>query len=400
MLENLEKHIDLSRSSSVGYQIDLWLTLLALFGCIETLGVCGLAIYRYSRRIYNARLQVWTMRIILIGPIYSCLMWFSLWTPKLDYYIALPVGIYEAYAFFCFYAMLVCFADGENCLIVALQGAFQGPPTAYIYHPFGNFAHCGQYTPLFAGRVHYSSCLRFQTSKELLRYLRRCIMQAMIIKPLNLIIMLLLSAHGYNNYANYSRILSIISLWLVANSLTQCYHVVLPRIRGLGGDKMFILFVLMLVVLIVQDIVVAALLINSGTSSATADFATRLIFIFTILEFTAFSTIFYRLLPPEKFAQINWSNSNSNLTSLISSTPTNTSMPIHKFIGFIIDPRTIFALPRVRERDLGSASFQSNNGSIQCITDEYGGAGVRESKKDDDDGTPNLVYDEYSPLIK
>lgn len=272
------------------------------------------ATWRYARRVYNVRLQRWTMRIILIGPVYSWLMWFSLWTPPLDYYIAIPVGFYEAYAFFCFYALLICFADGEDRAIMALSG-LPGPPTAFIYYPIcANNLACGmQETPFLGGRVHYVPFIRFSTSRELLRFIRRGVMQAMIVKPMTVVVMLLLNQYGYINFANYSRIFSIISLWLVANSLTQLYHVILPRIRGLGGEKLFVLLLLMVTVLIIQDIVVSALLINSGTSSATSELPTRLIFIFTILEFTAFATIFYRLLPPEKFAQIAWTNSNSNL---------------------------------------------------------------------------------------
>ncbi|KAJ8612819.1 hypothetical protein CTAYLR_002041 [Chrysophaeum taylorii] len=301
----------------VGAQFDIWLTLLALIACMETFGVCCLATWRFARKVYNVRLQRWTMRIMLIGPVYSWLMWVSLWTPSLDYFIAIPVGFYEAYAFYCFYALLVCFADGEDRVIMALS-SLPGPPTAYVYYPFfGETVNCGaHYTPLFGGRVQYAKLARFGTSRELLGFLRRGVTQAMIIKPLAVVVMLLMNLYGYINYANYARIFSIVSLWLVANSLTQLYHVILPRIRGLGGEKLFVVLLLMIVVLIIQDTVVSALLINSGTSSATSELPTRLIFILTILEFTAFATIFYRLLPPEKFAQIAWTNSNANLTNL------------------------------------------------------------------------------------
>ena len=406
--KDLERHFDLSNGTSLGAEVDYWMCLLALVACIETLVVCGLAVYRYSRKVYNLRLQRWTMRIILIGPIYSCLMWCSLWQTSLDYYIAIPVGFYEAYAFYCFYAMLVCFADGEDRLIAALssgQSMCNGrTPTAVVYYPFGDCFQwsCGDhYTPLhFIGsRVHYVNCIKFQTARDLLRYLRRCVAQAMIVKPLNVAVMLVFSYYGMENYANYSRMLSIVSLWFVANALTQLYHVVLPRIRGLGGEKLFVLLVLMIAVIGVQDIVCSALLINSGTSSATDDFATRLIFIFTILEFTAFSTIFYRLLPPEKFAQMTWSNSNAHLSALVP--PVAKTMAIYDFLWIIIDPTTIFAIPRGRE------SREPSFSGIQCIgehhiyhpddSDDAEKFGVKESKQHEEE---DIVYDETSPLIK
>ena len=64
--------------------------------------------------------------------------------------------------------------------------------------------------------------------------------------------------------------------------------VVLPRIRAVGGEKIFLLLQLMVTVIIVQEVVVSGLLLNSGAPFATVEFSTRLIFILTILEFTVF----------------------------------------------------------------------------------------------------------------
>lgn len=409
--EDVQARFDPSRADSVGEQFDVWLTLLALIACMETLGVCCLATWRYARKVYNVQLQCWTMRIILIGPVYSWLMWFSLWTPSMDYYIAIPVGIYEAYAFFCFYALLVCFADGEERAVIALSGT-PGPPTAYVYYPwFQTCVSSSQYTPLFGGRVHYAPLMRFNTSRELLAYLRRGVLQAMVVKPLTIVMMLVLNSYGYINYANYSRILAIVSFWLVANSLTQLYHVILPRIRGLGGEKLFVLLLFMVIVLIIQDIVVSALLVNSGTSSATSELPTRLIFVFTILEFTAFVTIFYRLLPPEKFGQLAWTNSNSNLNSLASSTPPAVHMSVASFVWIIIDPRTVFSVPKGKRdphllRHHSGGEGMSNhtllrcshtsfsNASLSSYDDSYGG--VKESKRCDSED----LCDENTPLVK
>ena len=251
---------------SVVAQVDLWLTLLAAVACVETLGVCVLATYRYSGKLYHLPLQRWTIRLILIGPVFSILMWGSLWTPDYDYYIAIPVGFYEAYAFFCFYAMLVSFAGGEDRVVTALA-ALPGRPTAYVYHPFGldcRLGECGvtfgTYTPLFGGRVHYSAAVAFGNSKELLRFLKRGVMQAMVVKPLNLLLMIALNARGEVTLCNYSRIISVLSFWFVANSLTQLYHVTLPRIRGMGGEKLFALLLIMITVITIQDIVVSVLL--------------------------------------------------------------------------------------------------------------------------------------------
>ena len=199
--------------------------------------------------------------------------------------------------------MLACFADGEDRLATALS-SLPGPPTAYFYHPCGYIrCRCGDYSPLFWGNVHYTPmCFTFGSSRELLRFLKRGVMQAMVVKPLTLALMLVLWALGYERLCNATRILSVVSFWVVANSLCQLYHAVLPRVRGMGGERLAVLLLVMISVLAIQEVVVSALLLDSDSTSATAELPTRLIFILTILEFTAFSTIFYRLLPPEKFA--------------------------------------------------------------------------------------------------
>lgn len=379
--------------------IDLWLTIIACLACIETLYVCALATYRYSRKVYHLPLQRWTIRVLLVGPVYSVLMWVALWYPSLDFYLAVPLGFNECYAFFGFYAMLACFADGEERLATALA-ALPGPPTAYAYHPFGtafSYAldrvatcggllpscgplHLGTYTPLFSGWVHYSAVRRFDSPVALLRFLKAGVAQAMVIKPLNLALMLSLDAAGYGRLCNYSRILSVLSFWLVANSLTQLYHAVLPRIRGHGSENLFGLLLVAIVVLIVQELVVAALLIASDTTAATEYLPSRLIFILTILEFTAFSTIFYRLLPPEKFAHYAWRHSTTNLRALAAAPPAPTKIPLCDFVALVLNPRTMFAVAH------GRVSPEPYR-----IRAHVFGSGVRERKDDDDDERTGLV---------
>jgi len=84
----------------------------------------------------------------------------------------------------------------------------------------------------------------------------------------------------------------------MANAFVQLYHVTLPRIRGLGGEKIFGLLLVMVVSLIIQDVVTSILLLDSHATSATRNISTRLIFILTIIEFAAFSTLFYRRALP------------------------------------------------------------------------------------------------------
>jgi hypothetical protein len=328
--------------------VDLWLTIVACLAAIETLYVCALATYRYSRRIYHLPLQRWTIRVLLVGPVYSVLMWVALWYPSLDFYLAVPLGFYECYAFFGFYAMLACFADGEDRLATALGSLNPGPPTAYLYHPFGfNWCscRCDNYSPLFWGNIHYAALpLKFGSSRELLRFLKRGVAQAMIVKPCSLLLMLTLEYLGYEELCNATRLLSVVSFWCVANSITQLYHAVLPRIRGLGGERLVVLLLVMVSVLAIQDVVISIFLIQEEAITAPTDaLPTRLVVILTILEFTAFSTIFYRLLPPEKFRTFARRSGASPEQS-----PSHQSMSLMKFVGVVLDPSTMFRINRGR----------------------------------------------------
>ena len=259
--------------------VDLWLTIVACLAAIETLYVCALATYRYSRRIYHLPLQRWTIRVLLVGPVYSVLMWVALWYPSLDFYLAVPLGFYECYAFFGFYAMLACFADGEDRLATALGSLNPGPPTAYLYHPFGfNWCscRCDNYSPLFWGNIHYAALpLKFGSSRELLRFLKRGVAQAMIVKPCSLLLMLTLEYLGYEELCNATRLLSVVSFWCVANSITQLYHAVLPRIRGLGGERLVVLLLVMVSVLAIQDVVISVFLIQEEAITAVVTEVTK-----------------------------------------------------------------------------------------------------------------------------
>ena len=158
----------------------------------------------------------------------------------------------------------------------------------------------------------------------------------MIVKPCSLLLMLTLEYLGYEELCNATRLLSVVSFWCVANSITQLYHAVLPRIRGLGGERLVVLLLVMVSVLAIQDVVISIFLIQEEAITAPTDaLPTRLVVILTILEFTAFSTIFYRLLPPEKFRTFARRSGASPEQS-----PSHQSMSLMKFVGVVLDPST------------------------------------------------------------
>ena len=117
-------------------------------------------------------------------------------------------------------------------------------------------------------------------------------------------------------------------------------HAVVPcRVAadtGLGGERLVVLLLVMVSVLAIQDVVISIFLIQEEAITAPTDaLPTRLVVILTILEFTAFSTIFYRLLPPEKFRTFARRSGASPEQS-----PSHQSMSLMKFVGVVLDPST------------------------------------------------------------
>mmetsp|Transcript_22212 Transcript_22212/g.79185 ORF Transcript_22212/g.79185 Transcript_22212/m.79185 type:complete len:272 (+) Transcript_22212:501-1316(+) len=268
--------------------------------------------------------------------------------------------------------MLASFADGEEKLAHALASV-PGQPNALVYYP------CGRESRVLCFGIGHVAVRRFQDTADLLSFLKGCVAQVMVVKPLSVFAMLLLGGAGLVDAANYCRLVSVASLWLMANAFVQLYHVTLPRIRGLGGEKIFGLLLVMVVSLIIQDVVTSILLLDSHATSATRNISTRLIFILTIIEFAAFSTLFYRLVPPERFAAVNWSLSSQNADTFTPPPPQQLSAA--KFALMLLDPRTLFAVQRKKSRAAPSKVHR-----------ETARAGRFEHKEEED-------YDETTSLI-
>ena len=56
--------------STVLVYVDITFTLLASLACVETTIVLILALRRHSRKLYHLELQTWTIRVMMVGPVY------------------------------------------------------------------------------------------------------------------------------------------------------------------------------------------------------------------------------------------------------------------------------------------------------------------------------------------
>lgn len=74
----IRNEIDGDSPSSTLIWCDLAFTLVALIACIEITVLCLLALKQHACRIYDLDLQRWALRVMLIAPVYSWLIWSSL----------------------------------------------------------------------------------------------------------------------------------------------------------------------------------------------------------------------------------------------------------------------------------------------------------------------------------
>ena len=325
----IRNEIDGDSPSSTLIWCDLAFTLVALIACIEITVLCLLALKQHACRIYDLDLQRWALRVMLIAPVYSWLIWSSLrvsrsygnrrrlntcdrrWEPKLAYWVEVPVGCYEGVAIFAFFSLLVSFTGGEDKVVMALgTGAERrsGAPgraarACAVYHPCTLATCCGRRSEAARSWVEVPM-LKFHEPKTLYRFLKSCVSQFVVVKPLNAVALAALSDSVDSAHLLAARIITAASLVLVAQALMQLYIVALPRIRGMGGEKLFSLLQLVIVVIIAQELVITVLLLDSDATSSTILASTRFVYALTIVELTVFTTIFYRLLPPNRFAAI------------------------------------------------------------------------------------------------
>ena len=312
----IKNEIDGESPSSTLIWCDLAFTVVALIACIEITVLCLLALKQHAQKIYDLDLQRWALRVMLIAPVYSWLIWSSLWEPKVAYWVEVPVGMYEGVAIFAFFSLLVSFTGGEDKVVMALwNGAErrrgsrgereQRSRACSVYHPFTLATCCGRPAATASKQWIEVPMLRFDDPARLYRFLKTCVFQFVIVKPLNAVALAALSASSVDSrHLLAARIITAASLVLVAQALMQLYIVALPRIRGMGGEKLFSLLQLVIVVIIAQELIITVLLLDSDTTSSTILASTRFVYALTIIELTVFTTIFYRLLPPTRFATI------------------------------------------------------------------------------------------------
>ena len=157
----------------------------------------------------------------------------------------------------------------------------------------------------------YLDTFSFESGRSLYKFLKYSVAQLCFMKPLTTVTMLVLKLIYPDDSNKYHmlRVVDILILLVALQPLLQLYSAALPRLRGLGGDKVFLLLAIVVVVIFIQELTTAIVCIEyvlewnlSQDYVDTIQIASvKYVTYFTIFQYTIFSNMFYRFFVPEIF---------------------------------------------------------------------------------------------------
>eukprot|EP00939_MAST-03C_sp_MAST-3C-sp1_P001434 g1434.t1 len=142
-------------------------------------------IYRHLSNYHTPHLQIWTVRIIIIVPVYAFVSWMSLKFQEEALYFNTVRDIYEAYIIYCFIALMLAYGGGENNCLVLMRSR------GHLAHPCP-LNLCFSPMPLDA------------------KFMRRCkqgCIQFVVLKPILAIMSLIFMAVGKYDSTGYQAFL-------------------------------------------------------------------------------------------------------------------------------------------------------------------------------------------------
>uniref|UniRef100_A0A7S2Z4H8 Uncharacterized protein n=1 Tax=Chloropicon laureae TaxID=464258 RepID=A0A7S2Z4H8_9CHLO len=132
----------------------VWYTCKALYGSLlacsfvlVTLGISFLHIRHHLRHYHEPVVQRYTIRIVLMVPIYAFDSCISLFTFKLKivaFLVTLMRDVYEAYTLYNFQALLLCYLGGPNILISKWKEDIQHSQHHHSDHSENGHGHANQ----------------------------------------------------------------------------------------------------------------------------------------------------------------------------------------------------------------------------------------------------------------
>mmetsp|Transcript_809 Transcript_809/g.1472 ORF Transcript_809/g.1472 Transcript_809/m.1472 type:complete len:299 (-) Transcript_809:210-1106(-) len=214
-----------------------------------------------------------------------------------------------------FFEILVVYVGGEHKATLALASQSRGDRHTCNFH-YSCELCCT--TPNLGKQRSggFCTCMRLQSSRDLYRFLKVSVAQFCVTKPLVSILMAIWyywkDQLGWaSSTVHLIRFVNILILLWAGQALIQMYSAVLPRLRGLGGEKVFLLLNMIIGIIVIQEFVTSALVLEAAVKEwsdnksfnldVTELTSIRVISGVTIFEFTIFSNIFYRYFLPDVF---------------------------------------------------------------------------------------------------
>jgi len=213
------------------------LSMLGLCFCIVSVALYHFIVRSHFRTYVDYQLQVLSLRVAMIIPIYSILTALMLIQPHY-YYIYETIAVFaEGYAIYCYFALIVVYCGGKERVLELIKASHHTAPC---------YASCQQNTP--------AQC--FSAINTLL-------LQFIFVRP---VFVLLFGIVPNPKLATVFRALSVVSLVVGMLGLLRIYHILAEHAREMDATTKIVFIKILIVCLAVED-----LIINSIFASGKMD---------------------------------------------------------------------------------------------------------------------------------
>lgn len=190
-------------------------------------------------------LQICCFRVVAIAPAYALLTWLKLmFLPALVVWKTLQ-DVCEAYAIYCYWAMLILWCGGQRKVIEELDG-----------HEYQSWSLC----PLLGigNRKYACPFIFFASSRSRFRFWRVAMTQLVAIKlVMNLLNMMLMLA-GYKGLGKL-HFVNLTSTALAMNAIVETYVALRPRLNHFSAERKFICIKIMVAIALIQPMLINAM---------------------------------------------------------------------------------------------------------------------------------------------
>lgn len=215
------------------------LSMLGLCLCVVSVALYHFVVYSHFRTYVDYQLQILSLRVAMIIPIYSILTALMLIQPAYAYYFEAVAVLCEAYAIYCYFALIVMYCGGKERVYDLIKNSQHTQPC---------WASCQQNTP--------KQC--FQTINVLL-------LQFIFVRP---IFVLLHGVVPNHNLGSLFRLLSVVSLVIGMLGLLRIYHILAEHAKKMEATAKIVFIKILIVFLAIEDLAINAIFESGALDNA------------------------------------------------------------------------------------------------------------------------------------